>query len=126
MSDKKDLEARLKQLLKHAEAIVASGANYNEAWNAVFGIGARYGQLFPTRDERNAIDDMPTLKKVRDLLAKAPKPAEATNEKSGQLLLRLPKSLHSALADEAETEGVSLNQLILAKLAVQLHSAVSH
>lgn len=36
---------------------------------------------------------------------------------SGKLNLRLPQSLHARLAREAEREGVSLNQLIVAKLA---------
>ena len=44
-------------------------------------------------------------------------------EYSGKLLLRLPKSLHKALAEEAEKEGVSLNQLIMCKLGVLLRKA---
>ncbi len=40
--------------------------------------------------------------------------------KSGKLLVRLPKSMHEALDAEAERESVSLNQLVVAKLAVQL------
>jgi antitoxin HicB len=36
---------------------------------------------------------------------------------SGNLRLRLPKSLHARLAREAEREGVSLNQWLVAKLA---------
>jgi antitoxin HicB len=36
---------------------------------------------------------------------------------SGNLRLRLPVSLHSRLAREAEREGVSLNQWIVSKLA---------
>jgi predicted HicB family RNase H-like nuclease len=32
----------------------------------------------------------------------------------------VPKSLHAALASEAEAEGVSLNQLVVAKLALHL------
>jgi len=36
---------------------------------------------------------------------------------SGNLRLRLPSSLHGRLAREAEREGVSLNQWIVAKLA---------
>jgi antitoxin HicB len=36
---------------------------------------------------------------------------------SGNLRLRLPVSLHGRLAREAEREGVSLNQWIVAKLA---------
>jgi predicted HicB family RNase H-like nuclease len=37
-----------------------------------------------------------------------------------QHLRRLPKSLHAALANEAEIEGVSLNQLVVSKLALHL------
>jgi predicted HicB family RNase H-like nuclease len=36
---------------------------------------------------------------------------------SGKLNIRIPKSLHARLAEEAKNEGTSLNQLILAKLA---------
>ena len=38
-------------------------------------------------------------------------------EYSGKFNLRLPKSLHRQLAERAETEGVSLNQYVLALLA---------
>jgi predicted HicB family RNase H-like nuclease len=38
--------------------------------------------------------------------------------------VRIPKSLHAALLAEAEAEGISLNQLCLTKLAVQLRAAV--
>ncbi len=36
---------------------------------------------------------------------------------SGKLVLRIPRSLHRALKQEAEAEGVSLNQYMLYKLA---------
>jgi predicted HicB family RNase H-like nuclease len=36
--------------------------------------------------------------------------------------VRVPKSLHAALACEADAEGVSLNQLIVAKLALHLQA----
>lgn len=36
---------------------------------------------------------------------------------SGQLRLRLPRSLHASLAREADSEGVSLNTLIVSRLA---------
>jgi predicted HicB family RNase H-like nuclease len=38
--------------------------------------------------------------------------------------VRLPKSVHASLAQEAQREGVSLNQSIVAKLSVQLADAV--
>ena len=46
-----------------------------------------------------------------------PEPREAANDFSGKLLLRLPKTLHKQLTDQAEEEGVSLNSLIVALLA---------
>ncbi len=36
---------------------------------------------------------------------------------SGKLVLRIPRSLHRTLKQEAEAEGVSLNQYMLYKLA---------
>jgi len=48
--------------------------------------------------------------------------AGARPKKSGKFVVRLPRSLHAALESEAEVEGTSLNQLVLAKLAVQLET----
>lgn len=36
---------------------------------------------------------------------------------SGKLVLRIPRSLHKALKEAAEAEGVSLNQYMLYKLS---------
>ena len=43
---------------------------------------------------------------------------------NGTIILRVPKSLHAALFSEAEAEGVSLNQLCVAKLSAQLQALV--
>ncbi|WP_082343677.1 toxin-antitoxin system HicB family antitoxin [Sulfobacillus thermosulfidooxidans] len=40
---------------------------------------------------------------------------------SGKLNVRMPKSLHQALAQEAQKEGVSLNHLIVYRLTQSLH-----
>ena len=40
---------------------------------------------------------------------------------SGKFLVRLPRSLHQALAEQAEREGVSLNQYVVTLLA-SLHT----
>jgi predicted HicB family RNase H-like nuclease len=46
----------------------------------------------------------------------------AIDVRSGKILLRLPRSLHASLIDEAIAEGTSLNQLILSKLSVPLRT----
>jgi site-specific DNA-methyltransferase (adenine-specific) len=45
--------------------------------------------------------------------------------KSGRFVVRLPKTLHAALEQEALAEGTSLNQLMVAKLAARLSSFAS-
>ena len=48
-----------------------------------------------------------------------------TPKKSGKFVVRLPRSLHAALEAEAEREGVSLNQLVVAKLSMQMSHLLS-
>ena len=114
-------------MLAHTEAVAATGATYSELWNAVFGIGARYGQLFSDRSDRDAIEKMPAMAKIKAIMKKAPRPEvkSSSDAKTGRLLLRIPRTLHQSLADEADTEGVSLNQLILTKLSLTLGQAVA-
>jgi HicB family len=46
-----------------------------------------------------------------------PQPIESSNDFSGKLVLRLPRSLHKKATWVAEREGVSLNHFIVASLA---------
>ena len=46
--------------------------------------------------------------------------AGAEPAKSGRFVVRLPRTLHAALEREAASEGTSLNQLVVAKLAARL------
>lgn len=48
---------------------------------------------------------------------KAPPPVDAMADYSGQLRLRLPKSLHEAVSQLATAEGVSINTLMLSLIA---------
>ena len=41
-------------------------------------------------------------------------------EKSGRIVLRLPKSLHGELISEARHEGISLNQYCLYRLSARM------
>ena len=48
---------------------------------------------------------------------RTPPPIDAVADYSGQLRLRLPKSLHEAVSQLATAEGVSLNTLMLSLIA---------
>ena len=59
----------------------------------------------------------------RASLGLKPPPPDGTADYSGNLNVRLPKSLHAELSERASTEGVSLNTLIIQILAQGLAPA---
>lgn len=66
--------------------------------------------------ERREYIHSPEFKEIQELKTQLELEQES-EEFSGRILVRVPKSLHKALVAEAEREGTSLNQLCLAKLA---------
>ena len=113
-----DLLERAKELAKKAE----TWADFS---NALFDpFDGELVRALPTQDSREAFRKTKEYKRIRALLRvkmdETGLVKGATPKKSGKFVVRLPKSLHAALEIEAETEGTSLNQLVVTKLAVQL------
>ncbi|MEQ8785383.1 MAG: toxin-antitoxin system HicB family antitoxin [Pirellulaceae bacterium] len=117
---------------KNAEELLESARNVAEsttAWadlsNFLFNPDdGLIVKAYPARREREAFLKTPEYRAIRSLLLEKMNQSGlaegATPEKSGRFVVRLPKSLHAALEREAAREGVSLNQLVVAKLAVSL------
>lgn len=76
--------------------------------------------LAPTPEDALAGIRQVVSETVSDLVASGEPVPEALAERqfSGRLLVRVPASLHRALATEAAEQGISLNRLVSAKLAV--------
>lgn len=125
---KKSAKKRASECLEFAENYLNGNpdASWTELHNAVFGIGGFYSTLFDTPEERAKFvqteENSAIMAMINDRMDIGVAPIDKTP--SGRVLLRLPKSLHAALVAEAELEGISLNQLILSKLALQLSAAV--
>ena len=100
----------------------APGVTWVEANNAVFGPGGPFVRLFASKKERVDFSTTAESRQIDELIDGLPEPevGPQRREYSGKFNVRVPKSLHAALATEAETEGVSLNQLVVAKLALHL------
>ncbi len=98
----------------------------------MFGPGGKLTELCPTGAERAALAKTNEFREIMRVIEEAHDdggdPVGAVGNwmstASGTTTLRIPKSLHAALLAEAEAEGISLNQLYLTKLAVQLRAAV--
>jgi hypothetical protein len=116
------VEQRARELLKLAQKESAEAESWIDLHNAIYGIGGHLGKLFPAAADRLALSKMPEFQEIARLISDARDshgpPA------SGKFVLRLPESLHAALIAEARREGVSLNQLCLAKLCAELRSIV--
>ncbi|MEX0712808.1 MAG: toxin-antitoxin system HicB family antitoxin [Pirellulales bacterium] len=113
------------EILDSARDVAASVDTWADLSNALFdpehGLVAR---AYPTRDERERFLKTDEYQAIRRLINDAKHRtgliAGATPKKSGKFVVRLPRTLHAALEIEAEEEGVSLNQLVLTKLAVPI------
>jgi hypothetical protein len=121
---KPSIESRAQQLLTRARTLAqTSGLTWVEANNAIYGPGALFARLFPNVKDRAAFAKTKESRQIDRLIDSLPEPPTGPQrrEYSGKFNVRVPKSLHAALASEAEAEGVSLNQLLVAKLALHLH-----
>jgi hypothetical protein len=97
--------------------------------NALFGMGGKATELFPTEAERTAFCRTQEYKQILALMDNLPHPpvkgfVEMVANANGAISVRLPRSVHAALLAEAKAEGVSLNQLCLSKLVAQLRAVV--
>lgn len=116
------------QLLEDARKAAETARSWTEFVDALSnqhsGLIAR---AFPDDMERQAFLDSQQYQELcrlrRETIRRLGGAAGAGTLKSGRVLVRLPRSLHTALDIEARREGVSLNQLAVSKLARPLRQA---
>lgn len=116
---------KVTQLVKEAKKLAAQTPTWADLSNALFDpAGGLLAKAFPTAQARAAFARTPQYQQIRRMILQAMNRhglvEGATPQKSGRFVVRVPKSLHAALEREASAEGVSLNQLVVAKLALRL------
>jgi hypothetical protein len=119
--------AKHKKAVEFAQSRAKTAKHWIELHNALFGIGGKISELFPTETERTAFgasDEFKKVTKLIDSLRDSADTADLAANANGKLLIRVPRSIHAALLAEAEAEGTSVNQLVLAKIAMQLGALV--
>ena len=117
-------------VLQAAQRLAVDAETWADLSNALFDpVDGIVTKAYPTRAERTAFAKSQEYKQIRQLvneaMARTGLVEGATPKKSGRFVVRLPQSIHAALEREAKQEGVSLNQLVVAKLSVQLSAVCS-
>jgi hypothetical protein len=113
------------ELLSEAERAARDAETWADLSNILFNpVDGLVARAYPTREAREAFVKTAEYRKIRQLVSEAMRRhglvEGATPKKSGRFVVRLPQSLHVALEREAAAEGVSLNQLAVAKLSMGL------
>lgn len=107
--------------LKVAAATCESWADFS---NDLFSGEGLLRALLPDEDKRSTFfrANRSRLKKLMDaaIARHGFHAGAAPKRRTANFVLRLPVSLHRELKNEAQGEGVSLNQLMILKLAAQL------
>jgi hypothetical protein len=125
----KAFAAKARQVLEFAQERAKDAADWLAVHFALFGASGKASELFPTERERAAFLRTAEYKRILALLDSLPRPTaketlEVISSANGAISVRLPRSVHAALLAEAKAEGVSLNQLCVAKLVAQLRAVV--
>ena len=123
------MNKRASKIIESAKDIASSVETWADLSNALFDPdNGLLIKAYPTREERRAFLKTKEYGAIRKLLETAVDESGlvdgATPKKSGKFIVRLPKTLHAALEREAAEEGVSLNQLVVTKLALQMSQLV--
>jgi predicted HicB family RNase H-like nuclease len=119
------MKTKIDEIMAAARSEAAQATNWADFSNYLFdpeeGIVSR---LFAKRSDRERFAKTPEYQELQRLMEEVQDRTGleegATPRKSGKFVVRLPRSLHAALENEAQREGVSLNQLVVAKLAVPM------
>ena len=120
----------LSNILSEAKSLAEKSKTWADLSNAMFDpIDGLVMKRFPDAVERAAFRKSDTYTMMHRLVEQKMEEtgvvAGSKPKKSGRFVVRLPKTLHAALEQEATMEGTSLNQLVVAKLAARLSSFAS-
>ncbi len=116
---------RANLVLRYARRLVKRVESWADFANALFDQERGFvSRMFPNRKDRQRFLNSPEYREIDRMLVQLMDrfgvADGATPKKSGKFVVRVPKTVHFALEREAASEGVSLNQLVVAKLAISL------
>ncbi len=112
-------QERQSEILRFAEEIFAQKPTWATFYRAVLGVNGAVRNAFPTRSQMNEFEQSDAFREIQRMLTQLRKevPYEETDEEPTRVItVRIPKSLHAGLREEAFERKTSINQLCISKL----------
>lgn len=110
---------RYQEILQVAETRYRQSPDWVTFFREVLGVEGVVRKAFPTYEELSTFEQSEEFDKIQKLLVKLREKrpsADADNEPTRVITVRLPKSMHEALRTEAHDLRTSMNKLCISKL----------
>lgn len=110
---------KYQEVLQVAENCYRQSPDWVTFFREVLGVEGTVRKTFPTFDELTAFEQSDQYGKIQKLLVKLREKrpsADADNEPTRVITVRLPKSMHESLRTEAHDLRTSMNKLCISKL----------
>lgn len=119
--------SKVSDILAEAKGLAEKSKTWADLSNALFDpLDGLVAKGFPKAAERAAFRKSEVYEHLHKLVEQKMQQtgvlAGSVPRKSGRFIVRVPRTLHAALEQEAAAEGTSLNQLVLAKLSARFGS----
>lgn len=107
------------EIVRMAETLFRQDPDWITFFREVLGVDGLIRKLIPSPAEVTEFEQTPEYAQIQDMLKRlreqsAEKPT--FQEQSRMITIRLPRSVHEALQDEAHRRRTSMNKLCIAKL----------
>ncbi|MCD4727521.1 MAG: toxin-antitoxin system HicB family antitoxin [Pirellulales bacterium] len=102
-----------------SEDLLAQGPDWVTFYREILGLHGVARHAFPTREAFAAFEQSEDNKDILQMLAKLRRQGPVAmdeNEPTRVITVRMPKSLHEALREEAHDHRTSMNKLCISKL----------
>ena len=113
------VEARCRKAYEKAVIIFDGEPDWVTYYREVLGVQGVVRQMFPSKAELAAFEKSEEYHKIQQQIAKLRQKSRSPTdggEPTRVITVRLPKSLHESLRDEAYDKHTSINQLCISKL----------
>jgi len=117
-ADNVSFATRAREVYERAEALVASKSDWITVFREIFGPSGIAREYFPTTEEMEQFEKTLEFRAVRQFIGQLREQSGDASERvpTRMITVRIPKSLHDSICQEANDLKVSVNKLCVTRM----------